>query len=358
MEYPFDCNEQVFARFYANTLAQHISQSNPKIRAVFDQWSGGGQVSNLEKNEDLKSLLIQETPWLRDAQSETEQKKRLGLLFDLNKMGNEQRNSMEKLKNNQLASGAWAWFNGGRENRYITQHIITGMGYLRKLKVWEGKENDQMIRRAIEYLDAAFVAEYEEMQRSGQNKDADQLSYSQIHYLYMRSFYGNIPTDKKVKDITGYYASQIEKYWIRKNLYAKGLMALTLYRMGEIPMADKIVSSLKENSITTEEMGMYWKENINTWYWYQAAIETQSLMIAVFDEIRKDTKAIDNLKRWLLRNKQTNQWDTTKATSEAIYALLLQGSDWLSTENTVDVTIGGKDIANTMEKENPIEAGT
>lgn len=359
MEYPFDCNEQVFARFYANTLAKHIAGSNPMIRDVFEQWAHtGGQISNLEKNEDLKSLLIQETPWLRDAESETDQKKRIGLLFDLNKMGNEQTMAIQRLKNNQLPSGAWPWFTGGRENRYITQHIITGMGYLQKLKVWDGKEHGQMVSKAIDFLDAEFVSEYEALQKITQRTDDDHLSYSQIHYLYMRSFFGEVPTDKKVQEIMGYYRTQIEKYWTKKNLYAKGLMALTLFRMGDTVLANKIVSSLKENSITSEEMGMYWKENTNSWYWYQAPIETQSLMIAVFDEVRKDLKAIDNLKRWLLRNKQTNQWNTTKATSEAVYALLLQGGDWLSIENTVKVTMGGEEIVTSGEKELAVEAGT
>jgi uncharacterized protein YfaS (alpha-2-macroglobulin family) len=131
MEYPYDCNEQTFSRYYANALAQHIVKSNPKIEAVFNQWkSSNALLSNLEKNQELKSLLIQETPWLRDAQSETEQKKRIGLLFDLNKMNNELNSALRKLKQNQLPSGAWPWFNGGYANRFITQHIISGFGHL------------------------------------------------------------------------------------------------------------------------------------------------------------------------------------------------------------------------------------
>ena len=166
MEYPFDCNEQVFARYYANTLASHIANSNPKIREVFEQWAGSGAaISNLEKNEELKSLMIQETPWLRDAQSETEQKKRIGLLFDLNKMDAEQANALQKLKNSQLPSGAWPWFNGGGQNRYITQHILTGIGYLQRLHALQGPQDNQMISRAMEYLDAQFITEFEEVKK-------------------------------------------------------------------------------------------------------------------------------------------------------------------------------------------------
>src|SRR5690606_36044565 len=127
MEYPYECNEQTFSRYYANALASHIANSNPRIQEVFNQWkSQDALISNLEKNEELKSILIQETPWLRDAQSETEQKKRIALLFDLNKMNNELQSAKRKLESNQLSNGAWAWFEGGKANRYITQHIITG----------------------------------------------------------------------------------------------------------------------------------------------------------------------------------------------------------------------------------------
>ncbi|CAN0603731.1 unnamed protein product, partial [Ectocarpus sp. 12 AP-2014] len=193
MEYPYDCNEQTFSRYYANTLASHIANSNPRIREVFDQWANSDALlSNLEKNQELKSLLIQETPWLRDSQSETEQKKRIGLLFNLNKMKNEQQSALNKLVQNQNSNGAWSWFQGGPDNRYITQHIITGMGHLNKLTDSEANDtNDlstlfnsksEMIEKAIEYLDDEFVAEYEQMKKYTSNIDDDHLSIHQVHY--------------------------------------------------------------------------------------------------------------------------------------------------------------------------------
>jgi len=121
MEYPYERNEQNFAQHFANSLALHIANNNPRIQEVFNQWANSDALlSNLENNKELKSLLIQETPWLRDAQSETEQKKRIALLFNINKMKAEQTKAINKLQQNQMPSGVWAWFTGGRENRYIT----------------------------------------------------------------------------------------------------------------------------------------------------------------------------------------------------------------------------------------------
>ncbi|PWH84554.1 alpha-2-macroglobulin [Algibacter marinivivus] len=362
MEYPYDCNEQTFSRYYANALASHIANSNPRIQEVFNQWRNtDALLSNLEKNEELKSILIQETPWLRDAQSETEQKKRIALLFDLNKMNNELQSALNKLKANQKPSGAWAWFKGGRENRYITQHIITGFGHLNKLNVTlSAVEGSQMLQKAINYLDNEFVKEYKDIRKYDSKIDLskDHLSYTQLHYLYMRSFFPDIKKSKEVENISEYYQTQIQKYWLSRSLYSKGLMALVSHRNKDSKTTSKILKSLKETSITSEELGMYWKANTNSWYWYQAPIETQALLIEAFSEIENDTETIDNLKIWLLKNKQTNRWKTTKATTDVVYALLLQGSDWLSVTEMVDVVIGGQQIEPSKLEAVKIEAGT
>ena len=369
MEYPYDCNEQTFSRYYANALASHIANSNPRIQEVFNKWKNtDALISNLEKNQELKSILIQETPWLRDAQSETEQKKRIALLFDLNKMNNELQNAKNKLKQNQMSNGAWAWFNGGRPNRFITQHIITGFGHLKQLNVIQSdSEASQMIKKAVQYLDSEFVEEYNNLTKYNKDVDLskDHLSHMQIHYLYMRSFFPEIKTSKEVKTIMDYYQSQIQNYWLNRSLYNKGLMAIISYRNNDTNTTSKILNSLKETSITSEELGMYWKSNENSWYWYQAPIETQALLIETFSEagnvIQNETKnleTIDNLKIWLLKNKQTNRWKTTKATTEAVYALLLQGSDWLSVTDMVDIVLGDQKIDPNIMEDVKVEAGT
>jgi uncharacterized protein YfaS (alpha-2-macroglobulin family) len=361
MEYPYECNEQVFSRYYANALASHIANSNPRIQEVFNQWRNtDALLSNLEKNQELKSILIEETPWLRDAQSGTEQKKRIALLFDLNKMTNELEANIRKLKQNQMGNGSWAWFQSGRENRYITQHIITGFGHLKHLSVIQSESEESMIKNAINYLDNQFVEEYTDITKYNSKVDLtkDHLSYTQLHYLYMRSFFPEVKKSKEVETIIAYYQTQIQKYWTTRTIYSKGLMALVSYRFKDDVTASKILKSLKENSITSDELGMYWKENKGSWYWYQAPIETQALMIEAFSEIENDIETIDNLKIWLLKNKQTNSWKTTKATTEAVYVLLLQGSDWLSVTDLVDVVIGGNNIDPSKLEDVKVEAGT
>ena len=110
-----------------------------------------------------------------------------------------------------------------------------------------------------------------------------------MHYLYLRSFYPDTKKSKEVSEIIAYYHAQIKTYWLSRSLYAKGLMALVVHRMNDSTTAAKILKSLKENSITSEELGMYWKDNTSSWYWYQAPIETQALLIEAFSEIDQMT---------------------------------------------------------------------
>jgi hypothetical protein len=377
MEYPYECAEQTFSRYYANALASHIANSNPRIQEVFNRWaSTDALLSNLEKNQELKSLIIQETPWLRDAQSETEQKKRIALLFDLNKMQNELQSALRKLSQMQMSNGGFPWFKGSRyPNRYITQHIASGFGHLNKLGVATKGGEKSMLNKAVKFLDDEILEDYRKLEReakriresaktkaAGRKKETafwkrNHTSHFQIQYLYMRSFYKDLAINDQTQTAVTYYTNQAYTFWQQNNLFTKGMISLIAKRNNNA-LAEKIITSLKENVINNEELGMYWKSNNAGWYWYQAPIETQALLIEAFSEIDDDIKVIDALKVWLLKNKQTNRWKTTKATTEAVYALLLQGTDWLEVTDFVDIKIGDTLIDPLQLEDSKVEAGT
>ncbi len=366
MEYPYECSEQTFSRFYANSLAHHIVNSSPKVKAVFDAWSededSKALLSNLEKNQELKSVLLQETPWVLDAKNETQRKKRVAVLFDLNRMSNELTKAILKLQQAQTTNGGWPWFKGMPESWYITQHIVAGMGHLTKLGVdvssYRGVED--MNQNAIRFIDNKIRDYYLKLKKNYSNKKMknDHLSYTAIHYLYARSFFTDIPVPRRSKEAFDYFISQSEKYWLDRNKYAQGMIALALHRFGNKQVPQDIVRSLREYAMHSDEMGMYWKEVEAGYYWYQAPIETQALLIEVFAEVANDEKAVEECKIWLLKQKQTQDWKTTKATVEAVYALLLQGGDWLANDQIAEITVGDQKVDPENMPDLKVEAGT
>lgn len=364
MEYEHECAEQTFARFYANAVASEIIDSNPKIAALFESWKTNGKLgSQLEQNEQLKSILLAETPWFADSQSEEEKKKNLALLFDLDKMKSSQEAIFEKLKQKQQYSGGFIWFDGGRENEYITRHIIAGFGHLKQLGIDSfGQDKITSITKpGVAFLDQKFLeSSKNQIANAKQNKTQFWMNpYNELHYLYTRSFYlDQYPLSDNLKSNCKYYMENIKSNWLEYDLYEKGMAALTLKRFGDKATALKIIENLKQTSANNMDSGMYWIENKAGWYWYQAPIETQALLIEAFTEVAKDTRDVDAMKVWLLKNKQGKNWPTTKATTEAVYALLMQGSDWLSVKDNSHFEIGDQKILSRKLDENQKEAET
>ena len=367
MEYPYECAEQTFSRFYANSLATHVANSDPKIKRVFDLWKNAAGsntlMSNLEKNQELKSLLVEETPWLLDAKDENERKHRIGLLFDINRMNMENNSAIKKLSEMQQYNGGWPWFKGMPESWYISQHIIGGFGHLNKLGV-DGIKNDSniwsMVTKAISFIDYELEEGYKNLKKNCDEKCLSEknIGYIQIHYLYVRSFFvQDIPVKESTKEAFDYYKGQAAKYWKDENFYMQGMLALALHRYADETTPLKIIASIKEHALSSEEMGMYWKVP-SGYYWYQAPIETQALLIEAFEEVSGDKTSVEEMKVWLLKQKQTQDWKTTKATSEAIYALLLNGTNLLAETDFPIINIGNMTVDVESDPEIKAEAGT
>ena len=101
MDFPYECAEQTWNRYYANAIASHMVQTTPRIKQIFERWretDSAALLSNLQKNEELKSALLEETPWVLAAKTEEEQKKNIAVLFDMVRMSNELKSNLEKLK--------------------------------------------------------------------------------------------------------------------------------------------------------------------------------------------------------------------------------------------------------------------
>ncbi|GAB4273473.1 MAG: alpha-2-macroglobulin family protein [Candidatus Rifleibacteriota bacterium] len=358
IEFPHECSEQIFNRIYANQIAAFIANSDPKIKKVFDAWKAdeaqGGKAlySNLEKNEHLKSVALLETPWVLDAKNETEQKHKIGVLFDTNRIEHEMNAAKKKLENYQLSDGGFPWFPGGRPNSFITLYIMTGFGRMRHLGV---DVNVDMALKSLNYLDRWIVEVYQDILRVPDYEKRCNISPTVALYLYGRSFFLKekpIPADSRAA--VDFFLDEAREKWLRvDSRLAQGHIALALKRFGDKKVPNDIVNSIRERSVTDEELGTFWRENELSYWWYRAEIETQAVMIELFSEVADDKEMVDNCKIWLLKQKQTQNWKTTKATADAVYALLLRGADLLASDKLVEVYLDGVQV-----KPEKVEAGT
>ncbi len=360
MEYPYECAEQVFGRVYANALAAHIVAQAPKVKAIFEQWKTSDTtalLSNLEKNQELKSALLEETPWVMEAKSEREQKHRIAQLFESHKLAQELQQNLAKLAEMQLSDGSFPWFRGMVSNRYITQYIATGIARLQRLGVEAAASEtaNQILAKAVDYVDRQVKDDYDYLVKHKMDLNERHLRYTHVQYLYMRSLVADLPMHSDNRTAYNFYLAQAANHWNAFNPYLKGQLALAMHRADNTQAAAAIMASLRETAIHNDELGMYWKAMPHGYWWYEAPIEAQALLVEAFAEVASDQQAVDDLKVWLIKQKQTQHWNTTKATADAIYALLLQGGDWLVNEPEVTITLGKETIRST---DVDTEAGT
>jgi uncharacterized protein YfaS (alpha-2-macroglobulin family) len=360
MEYPYECSEQVFSRLYANLLAAQILKSNPRFKTILAEWqrqaaSGTAQqreqlASKLAQNQELKNLLLQETPWVRDAQSETERLSRLSTLFDEPRLQAETARALAKLQAMQLPDGSFPWFEKMPADRYLTQLIVAGFGKLRKLGAFDASQDGAaaraILQRALAYLDAAQARDYTLLRQQKGVKLADNhLGDLETQALYARSFWPALPVAPTAKAARTYYLGQAAQHWASQTRYLQAQLALALHRQNQAaPAAQDILRALAENALHSPDLGMYWKDVRGGYYWREAPTETQATLIEAFDEVKNNQKSVDEMKLWLLTQKQTHSWESTRATADACYALLLGGTDWTAATQPLQATVGGEQI--------------
>lgn len=355
----YESSINLFAKYFSNRVSSKIVQSNQKIKRIFEQWRDkDALISNLEKNEELKNILLEETPWVINAQNESERKKKIGLLFEENYIRNSLRVTLDKLKKLQNPDGGFSWFTGMNSNLFVTQFILNGFGYLKQLEIINNNDREiySMITRALNYYDLEMKKEFDQHKKT--NKHFHYNPNYSTGYVYVRSFFYDIPLTEKCDSSFNYHLNKVETEWNDKNLMMQGMSAIALYKFGKVNTANSIMKSLKERAIYSEELGMYWKENSGGYYWFNAAIETQAILLEAFNIVSGDMKSVEEMKIWLLKNKQVQDWKTTIATAKAIYALLMRGEDLLFSDELVKIDIAGKNLLPSKQNEIEIEAGT
>ena len=342
--------ENVFYVFYANSLSAYIADHVPNLLAYIKKWqieTPDALLSQLEKDQDLKAIMLQETPWVLEAKSETEQRRRIANLFEINTLRQQQSATLSLLEKKQKYNGGWPWMDGGPESAYITTYILTGFGKLQKMGVWESmsqadqRKAEEICRKAVKFIEYDVAETYRDMKRL--KKEWGIGSYT-LHELYALSFFPEQNSDRDYAKAKEYFLSRLDdkNEWTNFNFNQRSFAALVLYRIGNKKTAELIIQSFKECAQKNDEIGMYWPKK---YFSFNSHIATHANIMSAFAEIEGDQEMLDQLRVWLLTQKRTNMWENSASTADAIYALLLRGSDWFEEGKDVTLSFSGTPIS-------------
>ncbi len=356
MEETDESTEGLFSRLYANMFARHLATSDPQIQKIFELWKNTETLTSpLERNADLFKTLLSETPWIRDAVDETAARARIALLFDTNRANNEVRQSIERLEKIRNADGGWPWFPGGRTCDSVTLGIMTGFGRLHMA----GVDIDlQTALRAIPWLDKRLIEERERALRQwGKSPDDMVLTPIGVYALYARSFFTqHAPPTGKALGAIEWAFDVADTSWMKLDARrSQGQLAIAMSRYGNKETARSIIESLKQRAVDADVQpgaeadswqGMWWRDpHPGWWSWAHAPIATQAIMIEAFDEVAGDADAVEALKVWLLSQKRTSRWPGSRATADAVGALIGRGKNLLRQQELVMLTVGKQTIS-------------
>lgn len=366
MQYQYECNEQIFSKLYANAIALHIVSHNPAIAETYEKWRNDtvheALSSPLMQNEQLKNILLEETPWVWAAQRERRQRIEMANLFEKKNLENQINRQFKKLLNNQVAEGGWGWFANRYPSNYITNHIVAGYRKLQHLGI-EVPEAKTMIQKAIRSMDTTQARAYRSYMELKKKfpKTVFYLTETDVQYLYARTF-GKVDSawlaQPYVKNLLTYATKGI----FDANYTRQAEVALIMHRIGREKEAKEIMEAIRQQAVNSRELGMYWKspyvgrKGCFYYPWYEAPIERQAILIEAFNEISPNEKELNAMKQWLLTQKKGNYWSNTKATAEAVYALLLNSSPEALGASATIITVGNETFTPGTSKD--AEAGT
>ena len=332
--------------YYANALGRYIMNQSPVIKQVVNIWkqepagSDNSLMSALQRNQELKTLVLDETPWVMDADNEADQKRMLTTFFDESAMDYRLASQLKDLKDLQNSDGSWSWWRGMRGSASITAQVLQTLARLNVMAGYQ-KATAKMIENGMDYLRTVVMKEFEEMKRMEKKGQKPMIcDYHAIQYLYINTLLGKNPFyDSDYVELKNYLLKYLEADRHR-DIYSKALMAVVLNGDGKAKKAKEYVESIRQYTVTKPGMGTYF----DTWHagysWFNYRIPTQTAAIEALKAVDPaDTETINQMRLWLLQSKRTQAWDTPINTVNAVYAFLDGNYKELSSDKEESMTL-------------------
>ena len=336
--------------YYVNSIGAHIMRTTPHIKEVVELWrkeAGDEQslMSALENNQELKALVLNETPWVLDADNESSQKRNLVKFFDETTIRMRLNSALEKMTALQNTDGSWSWWKGMKGSIYMTTAVSEMLVRLNKM-LGERQETKSMLSKAFRYMDDWLVEEYKELKKEEKKHGARHLRPSEtaIRILYMYALAGQSQSIK-VETAVQYMVSLMASRTTEMTIYGKATAALILAKNGQRKKASEYLKSIKEYTVVTEELGRYFDTPKASYSWYDYRIPTQVAAIEAIKELQaSDAQTIEEMQRWLLQEKRTQSWSTPINSINAVYAFLSGNMDKLNEQEHAVLKVNGQSL--------------
>ncbi|MFT3919331.1 alpha-2-macroglobulin family protein [Cloacibacterium sp.] len=344
----------VFNKWFADVLASEIFKANPKMKAVFDEYQSKGLLnSNLEKNQELKQLLLEETPWVLNSKNETEQMQKLSRLFDANTMRNSVNDDWSELKKLQNPDGGFSWYAGYPSSYFTSLYILKNLGRINEwlkgnLADYQSTEQKEMVSQLVKFVDNE-VSRYFDINAVAERSRSNVWNNYVLDYLDTRHYWEKefpLKGDgKKMKDLVISKAKTAKITDFTFFGLHRAALLFDAYNLKDV--SKKLMIYLKETSVQSETQGVYWKQNLNDWGWYSSKTVNQAGALEAFNKLTSDVNFVEEMKIWLITQKEVSNWDTSRSTAEVIYTILNSGKSWTSAESDKATIIwGGKELVN------------
>lgn len=346
---------QLAQNFYITAKGNDIIHQYPEIQRVFKVWKDAqpeALQSSFAKNEDLKNLLVGQTPWEDVADNEELQHAVLMEMLNPNFIDQNMSSAISDLENQQMNDGAFSWRPGMRPSWYFTLQTVWYLSQALHLSEVEKTNAQNIVRKALEYLDAEVELRYQNMLRynvdtSKYVTSTDLLKYFQVKF--------STNSDYKPTTVAEQFFLQHSVKYRQMGLQQLVMSGMVNHVAGNEKYAKLVIDLLRQRSVVDAQKGIYWRNNQYGWQWEDAPIVTQSMIIKYFYEMKQPKNELEAMKMWLIREKQGQAWFDAQSSLAAIDALLINGKEWIENKNPVVGKIGNLTIRSSDEMQ---EAGT
>ncbi|MEI6845745.1 MAG: alpha-2-macroglobulin family protein [Candidatus Firestonebacteria bacterium] len=312
VDYPYECVEQTFNKFVPLAITSRIYEKYPEVKAAVNKLpKREGRTAPWDKEDPKRLLKLSETPWVWESEGSKYAYPVIDM-FNPETVAKLAENKLAKMQKFQLPSGGYPWFDGGREDFYMTLLVLDGFAEARRYGV---EIPSDMLNRALGYINRN-IPQYLKAEES-------YLSLA-VYAAYVLTSYpaADFPEAAKAHQGAAAWVKLIDENIFTLTPFGKAYLASIYFRLGQEKRANEVLDMALDGARENKISGVYWAPERYSWIWYSDSVEKHAFFLKTLTEHRPEDKRIKGMVQWLLFNKKGNCWKSTKSSAAAIYSIL------------------------------------